>query len=168
MVGVVHLECTGTDFPRATLEDSEATPVIYWEVFCIFTSSETMKSDVMAKQRLFQVCKDPDSSLPIYIFPGLLQDVLQWNKSVKTQEDSGPRKQSTYSRIGVKERRDRKGDILGWGLQMRLCSDGSRRTERSKREVPGRTTEATAKNPAKERNRWITQCVWKLTSIIFK
>ena len=29
MVRVVHLECTDTDFPRATLEDSEATPVIY-------------------------------------------------------------------------------------------------------------------------------------------
>ena len=67
----------------------------------------------MVKQRLFQVCKDPDILLPIYIFPGSLRDVLQWNKSVKIQEDSGPRKQSTYSRVGVKERQDRNGDILG-------------------------------------------------------
>ena len=165
MVGVVHLQCplTDTDFPRATLEDSEAIPVIYWErSFCIFTSSQTMKSDVKVKQRLFQVCNDPNILLPIYIFPGSVQDILQWNQSVKTQEDLGPRKQSTYSRAGVKERWDRNEDILGWGLKTRLYSDRSRRTERSKREVPRRTTKATTKSPAKERNRWITWCVWKL------
>ena len=72
-----------------------------------------MKSDVKVKQRLFQVCKDPNILLPLYIFPGSLQDVLQFYKSAKTQEDSGPRKQSTYSRVGVKERWDRNGDILG-------------------------------------------------------
>ena len=35
-----------------------------------------MKSDVKVKQRLFQVCNDPNILLPIYIFPGSVQDIL--------------------------------------------------------------------------------------------
>lgn len=164
MVGAVHLHCSDTDLPRATLEDSEATPVIYWGRYLpAFTASETMKSDVKVKQRLFQVCKDPNILLPFIHFPWITAGCSPVKQKCKNTGRPDPGGKVPTPELGW--RKDGTGTGTSWAEG---CKWGYIHTGAEGQSTPkGRSQEEQQRqqNPAKERNRWITRCVWKLTSV---
>lgn len=93
----------------------------------------------------------------------LLQDVLHGNNGVK-QNTGRPRIQDTEDPLqswGADMSRGGRGVLL-WGLQIRPHSDRRKRTEGSKREVPGKPKKAAmAKKQTKER-RWWNYCLMHL------